>query len=68
MSTFWELLKQSIIVQAFVTFILVCATTYLWVTGQPVPQELLAVLTLVIGFYFGSKTGFAQGAYSELKK
>jgi hypothetical protein len=31
-------------------------TIYLWVTGMVVPPELLAVNSLVVGNYFGSRT------------
>lgn len=61
MSDFWELLKESVITQAAITILVVCATLYLWVRGLPVPPELYTLDSLVIGFYFGSKTGFYQG-------
>lgn len=32
-------------------------TCFLWATGQTVPQELLLVNTLVVGWYFGDKRG-----------
>lgn len=61
MADFWELLKESVITQAAITVLVVCATVYMWVRGMPVPPELLTLDSLVIGFYFGSKTGFYQG-------
>ena len=55
MSTFWTLLKESIIVQSLLTLILWCAVVYLVVTGQPVPDILSIAATTVLGFWFGQK-------------
>jgi len=41
MSKFWQLLEQSVIVQALVTLSLVSAVVFLTVTGQEVPDALL---------------------------
>ena len=41
--------------QAVITVILVGGVVYMYVTGQEVPNELNQLLTLVLGFYFGSK-------------
>jgi len=57
MKTFWDLLKKSVIGQVLIAVLLVGTTCYLWVTGQPVPTELLAFDGLVLGFFFGSKLG-----------
>lgn len=56
MDKFWEYLERSVLVQASVTLIFVVTTCYLWVTGQPVPDLLVAMISLVMGFWFGSKT------------
>lgn len=53
---FWKLLKDSVIVQASVTLIVVCAIVYLYVSGQTVPPELINITMLILGFYFGGKT------------
>lgn len=55
MEKFWELLRESVIVQALVTLILVVTLCYLVATGQAVPDLLAQVTLLVIGFWFGSK-------------
>ncbi len=55
MDKFWEYLESSVLVQASVTLILVVTTCYLWVTGQPVPDLLVALISLVMGFWFGTK-------------
>jgi uncharacterized membrane protein AbrB (regulator of aidB expression) len=38
---------------------------YMLVTGQEVPAELSAVVSLVIGFFFGSKLSLVQAKPQE---
>jgi len=56
MQRFWDLLRESVIVQGVITCAFVGTTCYLWATGQAVPQELWTANTVVIGFFFGAKT------------
>lgn len=44
-------------VRSILALSLTATTIYLWVTGSPVPNELLAVNSLVVGNYFGSRSG-----------
>ncbi len=60
MQTFWSLLQESVIVQGVITVLVVGATVYLSVTGQPVPDNLKDITGLVVGFYFGSKLALRQ--------
>lgn len=53
---FWELLRDSTIFQGVITLAFVGTTCYLWAVGRPVPQELWTANTVVLGFFFGSKT------------
>jgi len=53
---FWQLLAESVIVQAVVTLVLVAASCYLAIVGQPIPEELKAATLLALGFYFGTKS------------
>jgi len=55
MDQFWQLLKDSVIIQGTVTVILVGTTCYLYATGAPVPESLLAMDGLALGFFFGAK-------------
>jgi hypothetical protein len=55
MKQFWNLVRESIIAQGFVTTCFVATTCYLWATGQAVPQELWTADTIVLGFFFGAK-------------
>jgi hypothetical protein len=56
MQRFWDLLRESVIVQGMITCAFVGTTCYLWATGRPVPQELWTANTVVLGFFFGAKT------------
>lgn len=56
MKTFWKLLKESVIVQAAITLMLVSTVCYLWVAQITIPEGLAYSLMLVLGYYFGSKT------------
>lgn len=56
MNKFWQLLEESVLVQALITLIMVTAVTYMYVTGQPVPDALVNFVALILGYYFGSKT------------
>jgi hypothetical protein len=55
MSRFWDLVKDSTIVQGLITLAVVLTTCYLWVSGQPVPQELWTANGIILGFFFGAK-------------
>lgn len=56
MVKFWELLEESVIVQALVTLALVGAVVFLAVTGREIPAALLNMTLVALGFYFGNKT------------
>lgn len=70
MSKFWELLESSVIVQSVVTLILVTAVVYLGVTGKVIPDALLNMAILALGFYFGSKAQLTgrQAADAAIQK
>ncbi len=55
MNRFWDLLAQSIIVQALVTLISVLTVSYMYIAGMQVPQELVNIVMLILGFWFGTK-------------
>jgi len=56
MDKFWDLLRESVIVQSTVTLALVITLCVMFSTGRPVPDLLAQITLLVIGFWFGSKT------------
>lgn len=55
MSTFWTMLKESVIVQALLTLILWGVIAYRFAIGEVVQPELLNAGMIVLGFYFGAK-------------
>jgi len=57
---FWELFRESIIVQSLVTLGMVTTICVMYLMERPVPQELWAAAMLILGFWFGSKTAFTK--------
>lgn len=55
MDKFLQLLRESVIVQGLITLSLVVTVCYMYASQKPIPVDLLGLLTLVIGFYFGAK-------------
>jgi hypothetical protein len=65
---FLDMLKSSVITQAAVTFCLVVTCCVLWVRNAAVPADLYQLTVLVVGFWFGSKIGYAQGQTDQIAK
>lgn len=55
MRKFWDLVKQSVIVQGAVTLAFVGTVCYLYATGQEVPSTLIQFAGVVVGYFFGAK-------------
>lgn len=56
MAKFWELLEESVLIQAIMALGLLGTIVYLTVQGREVPDILTNGFLLILGFYFGSKT------------
>lgn len=52
---FWKLFAESVIVQAVVTLLLIATICYMFIVGKEVPDSLVQITMLVVGFWFGSK-------------
>ncbi len=63
--TLAQLFQESVIMQGLVSLTVIGIWGYLLVTGQEVPGELSAVVTLVVGFFFGSKLALVQAKPKE---
>ena len=50
-----ELIRESVIIQGILTCALVGAAIYLMLQGKDIPKDLWTLVTLIVGFYFGSK-------------
>lgn len=55
MRPFWKMVRESTIIQGLVTLLFVGTTCYLYATAQEVPQSLLQLDGLAVGFFFGAK-------------
>jgi FtsH-binding integral membrane protein len=60
MDKFWELFAQSLILQGLLALMFSGVICYLYLTCQPVPQELVALVSLILGYFFGAKNQAAQ--------
>lgn len=54
-TTFLDLLKSSVIVQATMALSCLGAIIYLAVTDRPIPEVLVGGFMGILGYYFGSK-------------
>ncbi|MBC8248993.1 MAG: hypothetical protein H8E90_04890 [Anaerolineales bacterium] len=66
MSKFTQLLESSVIFQGVLVIMIAGTYCYMVATGQQVPDALLALLQVIVGFFFGAKA--AVNSRRELKK
>ena len=59
MSKFWELFAESVILQALLALMFGGTVCYMYLAGMEVPDTLIALLSAIVGFYFGGKTQIA---------
>lgn len=55
MKRFWDLVKESVIVQGVVTVAFTATLCYLYVMGQEVPSTLIQFAGVAVGYFFGAK-------------
>jgi len=67
MKAFYDALRESIITQAVLTVGIWGVMLFMFATGQTPPDELISGGMLILGFYFGSKVGNAQGIQAMQK-
>ena len=65
MSKFWELLEESVLVSGVIALSCIGAVVYLSVTGKPVPDILVNISMVVVGFFFGGKVQQAQNTIAN---
>jgi len=53
---FWRLLEQSVLISGALALSLTVTACYMWASGRAVPQELYAVLGVIVGFFFGARS------------
>jgi len=54
-SRFWDLLERSVIFQGALVLMLAGTYCYLVAVGRVVPEALLHLLQVIVGFFFGAK-------------
>ncbi len=55
LESFGDMFRRSIITQSIITVILIGTVCYMYISKIPVPNDLISIVMLVIGFYFGGK-------------
>lgn len=58
-TTFWTLLRESVIMQGLLTLMLGGTLCYLYVAGREVPSDLSKLTFAVVAFWMGSKSQHA---------
>jgi len=56
MAKFWELLEESVLIQAIMALGMLGTIIVLAYQGREIPDILVNGFLLILGFYFGSKT------------
>lgn len=54
--TFVDLLKSSTLIQGTIALVATGTVAYLYIVGRPVPDTLVSLTMLIVGYYFGGKT------------
>ena len=60
MSTFWELFAQSLIIQGLLALMFSGVVCIMYINGMTVPAELVSLVSLILGYFFGAKNQAAQ--------
>jgi hypothetical protein len=66
MSKFWELLAESVLIQAMLALGLLGGILYLIILGREVPSILMDAFMVILGYYFGTKS--QQAVIKAMKK
>lgn len=57
----YSLMQQSVLVTSTLALLVVGTACYIWASGHVVPQEMYVILSLIVGFFFGSKSERKMG-------
>lgn len=55
-TSFYELFKTSSVIQGTLAVMIMATICYMYAVGRAVPVELIGIVSLIIGYYFGTKT------------
>lgn len=59
------LLKESVLIQGTMTVAVTGVCCYMVIVGRPIPDLFSVAWSLLMGFYFGSKSNFGQRQMAE---
>jgi hypothetical protein len=59
---FWQLLRESTLIQALLALVLLGVISYMYLAGMTVPEPLVNFFALILGYYFGSKAALTAAA------
>lgn len=65
MAKFWELMEESVIVSGTIALSCVGSVVYLSCSGKLIPDILVNVTMIVVGFFFGGKVQQAQNVIAS---
>lgn len=51
---FWELFRESVIIQGLIVLVLLVTISAMLIMGWNIPDQLWALVGVVVGYYFGS--------------
>jgi len=68
MHEFWDQFNKSTIMSGVLALIVMTAVIYLAVTGQPIPDVLAASASVIVGFFFGARSGQQAERVQQLNR
>jgi hypothetical protein len=66
MSTFVELLKESVIMRGILAIIVIGVASYLVIVQFPVPEWFVGLAGAIVGYFFGSRPDAAVARAQEM--
>ena len=63
-----DLLRESSLVQALITLVIIATMCYMYINGMDIPETLTSVMLLIVGYYFGTKQQQAVNKIQSTRK
>jgi hypothetical protein len=60
MDKFWELFAESLIIQGVLALMFASVVCVMYANGMEVPAELVSLVSLILGYFFGAKNQVAS--------
>jgi len=68
MHEFWNQFNKSTIMSGVLALIVMGSVIYLAVTGRPIPDVLAASASVIVGFFFGARSGQQAERVQQLNR